>query len=67
MPSGEQCHFPVKLIRESSKMLVPPIPFDDERIVFVLLLLQRAGVARAPSGLFAAEVLLELRNQVERT
>ena len=29
--SGEQGHVPAKLIRESSKTLVAPIPFDGER------------------------------------
>ena len=45
-------------------MFVARIPFDDERNVFVLLL-QRVDVAHAPDGLFAAEVLLEVRCQVE--
>ena len=48
MPPNEQSDVPVRLIRESSKMLVAPIPFDAERDWFVLLLVQRVDVARAP-------------------
>ena len=36
-------------------------------IKIVLPLLQRVDVARAPNGLFASQVLLELRYQVEGT
>ena len=66
MPPGEKSHVPVRLIRESSKMFVARIPFDDERNVFVLLPLQRVDVAHASYGLFAAEVLLNVRYQAER-
>ena len=66
VPRGEQGHVPVRLIRESSKMLVAPIPFDYERTLLVLLLPQRVDVALAPHGLLAAEVLLELRYHVEK-
>ena len=52
------------MIRASSKVLVASIPFDDERHD-VRLLLERVDVARAPCGLFAAEVRLELRCQGE--
>ena len=63
----EQGQLPVRLIRESSKMLVAPIPFDAERNLFERLLLQRVEVAREPFGFFAAEVHLELRYPVEGT
>ena len=51
-------------------MLIASIPHDDERHQFALLFLQRVflhrvDVARAPCGLFAAEVFLELRYHVE--
>ena len=42
-------------------MLVAPVPVEAERNLFVLLLLHRVDVAHAPYGLFAADVLLELR------
>ena len=34
MPPGEQGHVPLRLIRESSKTLVAPIPHDDGRNPF---------------------------------
>ena len=46
-------------------MLIASIPHDDERHQFALLFLHRVDVARAPCGLFAAEVFLELRYHVE--
>ena len=52
MSPVEQGRVPVRLIRDSSKLLVAPIPFDDERDQVVC-------------GLFAAEVRLEHRCQVE--
>ena len=38
VPRDEQGSRPVRLIRESSKMLVAPFPFDADRNLFVLLL-----------------------------
>ena len=63
MPPGE--HVPVKWIREHPKMLVAPIPLDAERNLFGLLLPQRVDVAHALYGLYAAEVLTELRCHVD--
>ena len=53
MSPGERGDVPVRLIRESSMMLVAPIPFDDERNVPLLLLLERVDVGRAPCGSLA--------------
>ena len=51
---GEQRHVPVKLIREPSKMLVAPIPFDGERKFFELLVMllipTQAHMRVAPIG-----------------
>ena len=47
-------------------MFVVLIPSDVERHRFELLPLQRVHVAQAPHGLFAAEMLLELRCRVEK-
>ena len=55
---GEQGHVRVTLIREFPKMLVAPNPSEDERTLGV-------HIARAPYGLFVAEVHLERRCQVE--
>ena len=44
------------MIRESSKMLVAPLPSDAERNLFGLLRPERVDFACAPCGLFAAEV-----------
>ena len=59
MPPDEEVHVPVRLIQESSKILVAPIPFDLQRNSFAFLLLQRVDVACAPSGLFCAEDQVE--------
>ena len=67
MPAEKHSHVFVTLLRESSKMLVDPVPFDVERNGFVLLLISRVDVARVPNGLFYAEALLEFRYDVERT
>ena len=66
MSPGEQSHVPVRLIRESSQVLVAPIPFDDERNLVVPLLRERVDVVRAPCGFFAVEVRLGLRCRVRR-
>ena len=58
-------HVPVRLILESSTMLVAPSTSDAKLLLFELLLLQRVDVARARCGLFATVVHLELRYQVE--
>ena len=47
---GEQCHFAVRLIGESSKMLISLISIDDARNLFMLLFLQAVDVAHAPYG-----------------
>ena len=60
----EPCHDTARMIREALKTFAAPSPPCDEWHLFERLLLER-GVARAPCGLFAAEVLLELRYQVE--
>ena len=46
-------------------MLVAPIPSNAERRLLELFLLERVDVARAACGLFAAELLLEFRYQVD--
>ena len=51
VPPDEQGQVPVKLIRESSKMPVAPIPLDVERNLRALLRVQRADDVRAPHGL----------------
>ena len=53
VPPTEQSHVCVRLIRESSKMLVALISFDAERRLIVLLLLQRVEVAHVPQWLFS--------------
>ena len=60
-----ESHVPLGRIRESSKMLVAPIPFDAARNSSDIVSLQRVDVARAPYGLFPAEMHPELRYQVE--
>ena len=60
-------HYRVKLIRGSSRRVISLIPFAVKRTWFELLPLQRVDVAREPCGLFAAEMLLEVRYQVEGT
>ena len=62
----QPCHDLVRLIRESLKTLAAPVPLDDERNSFQLVFLKRVVVARAPCGLCAVEVRLELRYHVER-
>ena len=55
VPPGEQSHVSVRLIRKLPKMLVSPIPFDNDRNLFMLLL-QRVEVARAPYSELLCEV-----------
>ena len=61
MLPDERCHDPLRWIRECPKMLVAPIPSVTQRNLFELLVpeLVDVDVARAPCGLFAAEVLLD--------
>ena len=65
MLPDEQRHDPARLIRESANRLKAPMPYDAEQDLFESLHLGHVDFARAPCGLFAAEVLLELRHQVE--
>ena len=51
VPPDEQDQVPVKLIQESSKMPVAPIPLDVKRNVSAVHLLQRVDDVRAPHGL----------------
>ena len=59
MLPDERFHNPWRWIRECPKMLVAPIPSDTQRNLFELFVPERVDVARAPCGLFAAEVLLD--------
>ena len=56
----ERYHDLVRPHEEPTRVPVAPIPSDAERYLPELLLLARIEVARAPCGLFAAEVHLEL-------
>ena len=57
----ERYHDLVRPLQEPTWVPVAPIPSDAERYLPELLLLARIEVARAPCGLFAVEVHLELR------